>query len=1039
MRRIGQATCRLSLVARLYYVFIAVSFGSKAMNTDFASDRPRNRFEKHARALSERLAIAKSWHSDHKFALWVELAFLVCVYLLIFNVQISAPAVIWVASVALARLSKTKEWHRVHKSALWIEILSLPVLYALYFLLGWFAPDVPLFAWIASIIMAAFAGFYLYLVLEFLTVIGWMWVPAAVTAIACCLLFLSDQGLDLGVALLGAWKENSVKYFLLAPVLFYWAFASWHAGRRSLDRRFPTFPALSPNQMRFLPWLRWPPRLLGICAHLFAAINLCLAVSGYLKARGEFLRADWTRFLTVWVPLELITWGPVIIIVIGVIYLWSVDYSHLSSDSSEAPIEKRLKPIVVTTVEAVFGTLLVTSLLIFVGACAIKNVPRGFLPASISIFASAAVFLAAVIRTRPDGMRDYAAEKTHDTRRLIETALLFGAAVFGSIAALGLSYFCPLWLGDRIGSMILAFFAFGAIVSVIDAFSLPLDFYLRKARLDTKVETIWNGYRAAQINLEQFVSGYVEVYRNLEDAKIAKSLQRLTLPVVCGFLVLIAATTSWIRTYDDIRMCKDKACLGDSPANAFSLRPTVDEAVDAWYDQAKAAWEKDDTGSAEAPIPLVIVAAAGGGIRAAYWTATVLESLRDEFSRRLPKAADSSFDRLRPYLFAISSVSGGSLGAAAYSATLLPRADVNSIDPEQPTKYLEADFLAPALVSMIFHDSPANLLPTLWGPDRGVALERSFEAASNDKLGKPFLSFFPRLKPGDEKDTAKDREWRPILLFNATHQKTGRRIIQSPILIEKDIFADAYDALNLFQSDTRMSTAVLDSARFLYISPPGRMPAGRHGENRGYIIDGGYYENFGAQTALELVQAVERSLANKTRPRKVRLFVLQISSDPSMRASARPRISGTHGTCEVSTAGLMGPQNLLEFEDAPFDYATWSSKGDDEGPEVNFVNELWSPLAGVMSTRESRGRAASEELAEHMCSSGPGDFYHLAMCDPGPGAVEAHVVPPLGWVLSPPSRAQIRQIGNLCGNSEEMKKLLDGMVPATTGRTASRY
>jgi hypothetical protein len=677
------------------------------------------------------------------------------------------------------------------------------------------------------------------------------------------------------------------------------------------------------------------------------------------------------------------------------------------------------------------------SLLAFVGVCTFKNVPRGFLPGAISIFASAAVFLAAVIATRPDAMRDYAVEKAHDTRRLIETTLLLGVAILGSIAALGLSYFCPLWLGNRIGSMIVAFFAFGAIVSVVDAFSLPLDYYLRKARLDRNVETVWNGYRAAKINLEQFVNDYVEIYRKLEDAKTAKRLQRLTFPVVCGFLVLIAVSTSRIRTYDDIRMCKDKACLGDSPENAFSLRPTVDEAVDAWYEQAKAAWGTDNNSNPEAPIPLVVVATAGGGIRAAYWTATAIEELRHEISKRLSKT-DSSSDRLRPYLFAISSVSGGSLGAAAYSATLLPGPKANGEDPQRPTQFLEADFLAPALASLIFHDSPANLLPTLWGPDRGVALERSFEAASDDKFAKPFLSFFPRLKSADEKDAAKDREWRPILLFNATHQKTGRRIIQSPVLIDKDIFVDSYDALNLFQSDTRMSTAVLDSARFLYISPPGRMPAGIHGENRGYIIDGGYYENFGAQTALELVQAVERALANKPRPRKVRLFMLQISSDPSMRASARPRISEPNGTCEVSTAGQIGPQNLLEFEDAPFDYATWSSRGDDEGPEVNFVNELWSPLAGVMSTRESRGRAASEELAKHMCSSGSGDFYHLAMCDPGPGAGEQHVVPPLGWVLSSPSRDQIRQILKLCGNGEEMQKLIDGMAPATPGGTASR-
>jgi len=121
---------------------------------------------------------------------------------------------------------------------------------------------------------------------------------------------------------------------------------------------------------------------------------------------------------------------------------------------------------------------------------------------------------------------------------------------------------------------------------------------------------------------------------------------------------------------------------------------------------------------------------------------------------------------------------------------------------------------------------------------------------------------------------------------------------------------------------------------------------------------------------------------------------------------------------------------VLAFEDAPFDLTTWSSTGDDEGPGINFLNELWSPLAGIMSTRESRGRAASEQLAAHMCSSASGNFYHLAMCDPDSAvSPEPHVVPPLGWVLSPPSRVQIQQILKLCGNNEEMDRLIEKMVP----------
>jgi hypothetical protein len=204
----------------------------------------RLRYESRLHALAARLRRAKEWHKSHKLVLWIELVCLIVIHVAAFNVQYYAPAIMWIGSFILVRLANTREWHRVHKFALPIEILSLPVLYLFNFA---FPAFYPLFVWIASIVLAMYVGIYAYFVLEFLTVIGWMWVPASISAIAACLLFLSDQGLDLGVGLFGPWEENWLKYGLLVPVLFYWAVASWHAGRRSLDRRFPTFPVLRPN------------------------------------------------------------------------------------------------------------------------------------------------------------------------------------------------------------------------------------------------------------------------------------------------------------------------------------------------------------------------------------------------------------------------------------------------------------------------------------------------------------------------------------------------------------------------------------------------------------------------------------------------------------------------------------------------------------------------------------------------------------------------------------------------------------------------
>ena len=987
---------------------------------------------------------------------------------------------------ALSLLEKAKAWHIDHKLILWGEAVGLLLVYSFIFTYGSYTP---FFGWIASIVAAILVGIFVYFISELLIVIGWMWAPAAVTAAAAGMLFLSDQGLDLGVGLLGMPAENWVKYVCLAPVLFYWAFASWHAARRSLDRRFPTFPALRPSQFGFRPWLRWPPRLLGISAHLFAAINLSLAVSGYVKSlvRPQDLSLDAAKaapgpaLVAPVAPTSLpdvalaifVTWGPVIIIGMATIFIWAMDSTLSPSDDPKAESRRRSRTPVRRWSNPSFWLL---ALLITIGAFAagsqVAAMPPGLFPATMAIFASAATYITAVSVSRIHGsVTTYENQLKHDRNRLFETAGVALIAVVGGIIYLTVLAHHPIWFGRNVGSMVTAFFAFGAIISIIDVFSLPLDYYLLKARKDPRVAELWNAPAGApcfcggcgceapavarapatndypdktEVRFLLFAKQYASIFLQLKDAQLARRLQRFTFLIVCGLGILIAIGASQTRTYDGIRMCKDGGCL--SSATSPADRPTIDQSVMAWYDQARADWEKRTTHSRDAPIPMIIVATAGGGIRAAYWTATILEDLRDTLSLRWIEQKES----LHHYLFAISSVSGGSLGAAAYSATLLDTPPPENPKLTPPTDYLKADFLAPALASMFFHDVPANLIPFFPGSDRGVALEQTFEAASGGRLALPFLNFFPAVatfsyeaQAGQERSEGRKTwinadQWRPILLLNATHQKTGRRIIQSHVPIQKDVFQDAYDALSLYPSDTRMSTAVLDSARFLYISPPGHMPHGPKYEDRGYIIDGGYYENFGAQTALDLEEMVERVLAANNLSDKVRIIVLQISSDPSMRRSSRPRLLETGDQCRVSTAGLSGSRNFLPFEDGPTGLLTLRSRGDDEGPGVNFLNELFSPIAGVISTRESRGRAASEALAEHICPAPPqprrGFFYHLAMCDPEPEDNETRIVPPLGWVLSTPSQGLIGDILYVCKNHDEMDHLVNAILGVAESR-----
>ena len=104
--------------------------------------------------------------------------------------------------------------------------------------------------------------------------------------------------------------------------------------------------------------------------------------------------------------------------------------------------------------------------------------------------------------------------------------------------------------------------------------------------------------------------------------------------------------------------------------------------------------------------PLVIVATAGGGLRAAYWTATVLGRLQDEVPG------------FRAYLFGVSGVSGGSLGAAVFATLLADGAPPpgGSCGTRRAFEcagqaMLAHDFLGPTAASLLFPDPDAALHP----------------------------------------------------------------------------------------------------------------------------------------------------------------------------------------------------------------------------------------------------------------------------------------------------------------------------------------
>jgi len=411
------------------------------------------------------------------------------------------------------------------------------------------------------------------------------------------------------------------------------------------------------------------------------------------------------------------------------------------------------------------------------------------------------------------------------------------------------------------------------------------------------------------------------------------------------------------------------------------------------------AWASVETWMAGFPqaqdeVPGVFVATAGGGIRAAYWTATVLSTAEQRL------AAESAGAPFAQHLVAISGVSGGSVGSAFYTAALsdLPGETDRAT---ALTTALSYDFLGPALTGLMYQDMLQMIVPVAIFEGRGAILERAFErawtqASGGNGLKTPVSELGSRLSP-----------WLPRLLFNGTNSSTGQRMIGGtlPVLDRNgfEVILNSLDTTDYLiapvdgtRPDMRLSTAAHNSARFPVISPGGVLARGRSA-----IVDGGYFENFGAQTLHDLLSYLVARSRLERLPKRLRPIVVQISSDPTLGA-------------QISTT-LQDP----EIDGSLFGLGVTS----------RLWNLIGAPLGGLTSTRGARGVLAAKALRTWVQDLGYGQrdtatvpstlvdpiWLHFRMTASGNADAGAddgctalyEAEPPLGWVLSAQSTRAI--------------------------------
>lgn len=442
------------------------------------------------------------------------------------------------------------------------------------------------------------------------------------------------------------------------------------------------------------------------------------------------------------------------------------------------------------------------------------------------------------------------------------------------------------------------------------------------------------------------------------------------------------------------------------------------------------------------PVRPVIVAVSGGASRAGLWGARVLTMIDHD-------AADTNGTSI----FLISSVSGGSLGTAAYlseragqtGAKTSPScrmrdlpAGGNAARDQAMVEALRADAIGPALAGTLLGDAPRAMAGsfaalivdmhnananTPWifrGNDRAEALERAFEenwqrdgidgieaiagAPAPIALDQPYLSLFYDAH-------AQLRSYIPAWVANGTDQQNGDRIITAPFKVDAERFCradgrwsasgtacaksapayvwgiygpflSAFDALSLLKADVPISTAVDNTSRFPFLSPSGELTPAmpqRGSSDSEQIIDGGYFENEGLATALEVANWLRR-YGPALIGRPVYPVIVQATADADITIPS-PGVSPTPED-QIAERHIVRCGNRLP-----------DNPGVARGQPRS--SQLLVPLLGLSAVRDGHSHVALKEAQQGYCAeAGHQAFFNFYLYNGRDFDV------PLNWVLS---------------------------------------
>ena len=372
--------------------------------------------------------------------------------------------------------------------------------------------------------------------------------------------------------------------------------------------------------------------------------------------------------------------------------------------------------------------------------------------------------------------------------------------------------------------------------------------------------------------------------------------------------------------------------------------------------------------------PVMFVCAEGGALRTGAFTAQMLSFLQDKLAHAQDSfyasiAHDTTRDKtpfiqpLEPHIFdfkraiyAYSGVSGGSLGIGWFNAMAhLTPDSLHRVDSlaGMTDIFFKQDYLSPVLGKMFYGDLLNLFIPfAVPSFDRATALEKGWEKG----FGKTITKDADNIFSDDFLRCYQNKEIYPAMFINTTEVESGLQCWLSNVRPDSCIIlSEKRDLLHhKIRGGLRYSTVVNFSTRFPLFSPAANVK--QDDETKYHYLDGGYIENTGTGTMLEILKALKRN-----------------------------------------SAGFKNKEAI------PFVFVlNFSDEKESDNTQINFGNEISEILQGIYNSRAGRSAMAMTELKRYVTDSLRGKVIQLSL-----GKTGSEV--PMNWTLSENSLFNLKE------------------------------